>query len=176
MGEQLYLWLCSFVQKFAGGTQGWVEGRAGLRFCPALAPPCWIWVCLRARQQSRPRRVSPGMLPRCLAASQFAVVRDRRCLDKLMINEQRSRDSKPWGRGEARVVTHVNLSRYSFETSILRPTGAVSLQSSVPLSPRAALLSCRAQSIPGVTLLPCHPADTATLEQGWCLARPPWME
>lgn len=101
------------MQRCAGGA------RVGLRCCPALLSPSWVWVCLRARQQFRPRRVSPGMLSRCLATSQFAAVRGRHCLDKLMSNEQRSQDSKVWGvKGEARVVTHGNFSSYSYGNTL----------------------------------------------------------
>lgn len=104
------LQLCAKV-RWRGPGLGWEEGWA--------APPCWIWVCLHTRQQLRPRRVSPGMLQRCLAAGRFAMVRDRHCLDKLMSDEQRSQGSKVWGRDEARVVTRVNLSRYSLNHDTL---------------------------------------------------------
>lgn len=98
----------------------------------------------------------------------------RQALDKLLSNEQRSQDSKVWSvKGEARVITQVNLSSYSFEIVQQEqyPCSAVCLS-----APGQSILSCRAQIMGGVTLLPCHPMDTATLGQGWCLARQPWME
>lgn len=83
----------------------------------------------------------------------------------LMSNEQRSQDNKVWGRGEVRVVSHVNFSGYSFETVILGPREQYPC-SSVCLSPHGqSILFCRAHSTCGVTLFPCHPMDTASLGQ-----------
>lgn len=47
--------------------------------------------------------------------------------------------------------------------AILCPTGAVPLQCWVPQSPRAVHLLLQGPQHWGVTLLPCHPMDTATL-------------
>lgn len=91
----------------------------GPGWAAVLPGPALTELGLGLSPQFRPRRVSPGMLSRCLATSQFAAVRGRHCLDKLMSNEQRSQDSKVWGvRGEARVVTHGNFSSYSYGNTL----------------------------------------------------------
>lgn len=161
MGEQLLLWLCSFVQRCAGGAQGGAGRRAGLRCCPGPTlldlglSPCKAAI---TTSKGQPRDALKVFGHRSICSGQ------RQALDKVLSNEQRGQDSKVWGvKGEARVVTQVNLSSYSFEIVQQEhyPCSAVCLN-----APGQSILPCRAQSMAGVTLLSCCPMDTATLGQG----------
>ena len=113
-----------------GLGSGWEGSRAGC--CPG---PTVLGLGLAQRRAAiLPSEHCSGMAPRSSGGVRFAVVRDRRFLDKLASNEWGNEESRVWGWGG--VVTRLNTSRSPFETMVPRIPGAVPM----PQPPRAAPL------------------------------------
>lgn len=137
------LQLCAKVRRRGPGL-GWEKGWAAV--LPGPGPTVLDLGLSPCKAAITTPKGQPRDVPRVSGRRSVYSGRKR---DKKISNEQRSQDSKVWGRGEVRVVTHVNLSGYSFDITMLGLREQYPC-SSVCLSPHGqSILFCRAHSIGG---------------------------